>query len=363
MGRNQAGKEVQMKKLACYLLAILMTFSVVIVGSALAETDKQFFEGKTIKMLIPFGPGGGVDVFTRTIAKSWGKHIPGNPTIIVVNKPGGGGGKAFTIIYKRTKPDGLTTISATPGVLARWLTKKRGHTTYDLTKMRLVTICPSATVHFLSTRLGMRSVEELISSGKKIKSSITDVGSTIAVTDRMAAKLLGFPHKQVSGYRGAGECILGLQRGEVDLTGCNSNAYKTSVIPLVKSGEIVVLYQSGIFDAAGNIVRDPRMPEVPTAEEVYKKIYKKTPTGRAWGGLKAGASAQTVGMALWLPPKVPQERIQVLENALKSMVSSVEFKNEVENILGTGTVFMIGEEAQPVFRTFAETPPEIVKLF
>jgi tripartite-type tricarboxylate transporter receptor subunit TctC len=352
-----------MKKLIYFLLAILMTFGVAIVGPTAAMASNPFFEGKTVNIVVPFGAGSGLDVWARVLAQFLGKHIQGNPNVLVVNQPGAGGGKAFTIFYERAKPDGLTIVTGTPGTHARWLTKTPGHTTYDLNKMGLFVICPSGTVHIVSTQLGVRSVEELKSLDRTIRSGFTDVGSTIAIADRMAADLFGYSVKQVSGYKGYNETALGMLRGELDMSGHNANGYNSLVVPIVKKGEVIVLFQSGIFDATGNIIRDPRIPDVPTIEEIYKKIYGKDPKGRAWDGIKAVVSAQTVGFALWLPPGVPQERTQVLIHAFKSMVNSAEFKVEAEKILGGEPVFLIGKESQLAFRTLIDAPPEIVELF
>lgn len=352
-----------MKTYSYFLLAIAIAAGLLSAAPAPTSASSSFFEGKTINMVVPFGPGGGLDVWTRTLARFLPKHIPGNPVVLVVNQPGAGGGKAFTILYERGKPDGLTTVSGTPGTHARWLTKEPGHTTYDLNKMRLLAINPSGTVHFLSSRLGVKKAEGLPSLGKTIRSGFTDLGSTIAVTDRMAGELFGYTVKQIPGYTGYGECVMGMLRGELDMSGANANGYANTVLPLVQSGEAVDVFQSGIFDATGNIIRDPRIPDVRTIEQICSDMHNKKPQGKAWDAIRAVIGAQTVGFAIWLPPGVPEERVQTLAAAIRAVVNSEEFKVEAEKILGGKSIVLLVDEARVAFRAMADAPPEITDLF
>ena len=78
-----------------------------LVGAARAATD-EFFSGKVARIVVGSSAGGGFDTYARTIARHIGKHIPGNPTVIVENMPGAGQRIAANYVYKAAKPDGLT---------------------------------------------------------------------------------------------------------------------------------------------------------------------------------------------------------------------------------------------------------------
>jgi len=88
--------------IAAHLLAI-WPFS----GTA---TGQDFFKEKTIRLIAGFPPGGGVDTDARLIARHIGRHIPGNPNVLVVNMPGAGGRIALTHVHRIAKRDGLTWI-------------------------------------------------------------------------------------------------------------------------------------------------------------------------------------------------------------------------------------------------------------
>jgi len=94
------------KKFLC--LVELLIGPAFLVGSSATAFGEEFYKGKVIRFIVGAAPGGGYDTYTRTIARHIGKHIPGNPTLIVQNMPGAGQLIAALYIYKRAKPDGLT---------------------------------------------------------------------------------------------------------------------------------------------------------------------------------------------------------------------------------------------------------------
>jgi tripartite-type tricarboxylate transporter receptor subunit TctC len=80
----------------------------ILLGIGLPESISAFYEGKTIRIVVGFSPGGGFDVYARTLARHLPNHIPGNPTVIVQNMPGAGSLIAANHVYKVAAPDGLT---------------------------------------------------------------------------------------------------------------------------------------------------------------------------------------------------------------------------------------------------------------
>jgi len=320
-----------------------------------APPEKPFYEGKTIVIIVPFGPGGATDVYSRLLSRHLPRHIPGNPTIIVRNMPGAGGGIAFTHVGTRAKPNGLTLTFGSSGLLGRWLIKAPGHH-YDLNKMTLLASSPAGFVIYITAKLGVLSVEDLLRLDRQVTSGHTTLESGIAHTDRRAAELLGLRVKQIPGYSGYGEARLAVLRGEVEMSGMSGLGYGVQILPMVQRGELVALYQGGLLDEAGNLMRDPRAPDIPTVHEVYRKIYQKEPQGEAFEALKARAAVVTVGSSGWLPPGVPQERIDALVAAFKSMAQSPEYIKESSRVLGAEDLIMVGKEARTAFRVLAETP-------
>src|SRR3954453_7713296 len=92
----------KMRRFAPLLAALLLGFS------PTWAQEPVSFQGKQILMVIGYAAGGGTDTAGRLIAANLGKHLPGNPTIVVQNVPGGDGMVALNYIVQQTKPDGLT---------------------------------------------------------------------------------------------------------------------------------------------------------------------------------------------------------------------------------------------------------------
>ena len=94
-----------MKKI---VISLSFLFSFALVASAAQESAQEFFKGKTIRLVVGNSAGGAMDDWGRFLAQYLGKHIPGNPDVIVQNMPGAGAIIAANYIYNIAKPDGLT---------------------------------------------------------------------------------------------------------------------------------------------------------------------------------------------------------------------------------------------------------------
>ena len=102
-----------------------------------AHAQSNFYEGKTIRLIVGFTAGGGYDAYTRTIGRHMGKHIPGNPVMIVENMPGAGSMISANYVYKAAKPDGLTIGHFIGGLFLQQLLGKPG-IEFDAAKFQYV---------------------------------------------------------------------------------------------------------------------------------------------------------------------------------------------------------------------------------
>ena len=85
--------------------ALLILPAVMCCWSAGARAD-DFFRGKVVEIQVGFGPGGGYDLYARTLARFIGRHIPGSPQVIVKNVPGAGSAKLIASVYSVAPRDG-----------------------------------------------------------------------------------------------------------------------------------------------------------------------------------------------------------------------------------------------------------------
>jgi len=94
-------------------ITLMSLFLAFIASSAAAQTAENLYKGKTIRMIVGTSAGGGFDTYTRTLARHFGRHVPGQPSIIVENMPGAGHLIAANHMYNIVKPDGLTSAIST----------------------------------------------------------------------------------------------------------------------------------------------------------------------------------------------------------------------------------------------------------
>ena len=89
----------------CLIAAVIW---LALLGNGALATTHEFYNGKAVRIVVGYAPGGGYDFYARVIARHIGKHIPGNPTSIVENMPGAGSLVSANHLYKLAKADGLT---------------------------------------------------------------------------------------------------------------------------------------------------------------------------------------------------------------------------------------------------------------
>src|SRR5437870_3419143 len=89
------------------LIASVVAVAVLASAGADSARAQSFYEGKTVRIIVGLAAGGGFDTYARVLARHWGKHIPGNPTIIVENMVGAGSLIAANHLYRVAKADGL----------------------------------------------------------------------------------------------------------------------------------------------------------------------------------------------------------------------------------------------------------------
>ena len=293
------------------LLVIAAFFSFSTWGVS-ASAQEPFFQGKTIRLIVGLAPGGGYDLYSRTIARQMGKHIPGNPTIVVENMDGAGSLIAANHMYKAAKPDGLTIGHVLGGLFLQQLL---GNPAIEFDGRKFEYIGVPAQDHFLiglSKATGITSFENWMASRKSVKlGGVTPGGATDDVPKVLAATL-GLPIKVVSGYKGTGPIRLAFDSGEVDGV-CNAwESFKSTWRKQLDAGEVVIVLQ-------GTVKAHPELPNVPVAFDLLKteearKLFQAVVRVH-------GPSTRPY----FVPPDTPKERVQILRKAYTDTMKDPEF--------------------------------------
>ena len=158
------------------------------------------------------------------------------------------------------------------------------------------------------------------------------------------------------GFEGRETALLAYQRGEVDIDYQTTSAYKTQVEPLVKKGKAVPLMSFGVLKD-GKVVRDPNVPDLPTVEEFYTKMYGKKPSGPAYESYKAFlVPGSTYQKGLWANKDTPDSIVRAYWDAVDKLKKDKRFAAKSGEVLG-GYPLYSGENAEKKIQKAFELDP------
>src|SRR5918992_1771149 len=228
-----------------------------------ACAQEPFYEGKTIRLIVGLAPGGGYDLYSRVIARHLGKHIPGNPTVIVENMTGAGSVIAANYMYRAAKPDGITIGHILGGLFLQQLL---GNPAIEFDGRKFEYIGVPAQDHFLiglSKATGITSFENWMASKKPVKLGGVAPGGATDDIPKVLEATLGLPIKVVSGYKGTGPIRLAFDSGEVDGV-CNAwESFKSTWRKQLDSGAVNIVLQA-------TLKAHPDLPDIPVAYNYAK---------------------------------------------------------------------------------------------
>ena len=330
----------------------LATASVV----GIAQAD-DYYDGKNIRMIIPFSPGGGTDTFGRLISQYLGKHIPGEPTVVAENVTGAGGLLGSNEFAERVDRDGTTLMTASGHLNLRAFLGLKG-LRLDLDEPEPVVAAPMGHVTAISTQAGIEDPSELLEARGRLTKGITDpVG---LLESLVALEMFDLNYRAVPGYGGRGDTRIAFERGELMINTQSTPAYLNSVVPLVDEGRVMPLYAIGFIDADGNPVRDPAVPDMITAPELYEQIHGEMPSGTIWEAFKVTVPlVQNTRGTVWAHGDIPEEAMEALRIGVENMVNDPEFQAAADNIL-EGYDIMWGDDLGQIKASMDAASPEVL---
>jgi tripartite-type tricarboxylate transporter receptor subunit TctC len=194
------------------LAASLMT--ALLATGAKAQSVENIYHNKTLRILVPTGAGGDRSLYTNVFASFFGRHIPGNPSVVPVFMPGAGGSVALNNAYGVAAPDGLTIVTPLTSVLAAQIVGDQS-VKYDATKFKWIGRTADATrVLFVSTKLNVSGLDDL-----RRQQVIVGSDGFASETYRNAAfmnNVFGTKFKIVADYESAGAMNMAVDSGETE---------------------------------------------------------------------------------------------------------------------------------------------------
>lgn len=301
MGR----RERQMKK----KLRGLSIASAFLLASPAAATDVSF-AGKTIKLYAGSGAGGVYDIFCRLAARHLGKHLPGEPSIVVVDMPGAGSITAANYIFNVAPKDGTAMGLMSPSV--KVLEAFQG-ARFEAAKFNWIgRIISTTNVTFTYGASKIKTVEDARRTSVKI--AATAPSSPLSFHSRALNVAGGTKFNMIHGYIDANAAILAAERGEVEGVTVSWNSLKSMRPHWLRDKQVNILVQ--YTPTAHSELKDvPTAPSLATSAENRALI-------------DVFMSAAVVGLALMAPPQTPAENVETLRKGFRAMIADPAFKAE-----------------------------------
>ena len=326
------------------LIAGAILALIVQVSSTAAEPVADFYRGKTISMIIATAPGGDYDLRARLVSRHMGRHIPGNPTIVPRNMPGGVGIQAANYMATVAAQDGTS--------LHAIMQKMSGHQAlggagaeFDTRKFFWIgntTDTPNVINSWHTT--GIRTIQDVMT--RELVVGAPGQATNSVYYQKALNDLVGTKFRIVSGYPGGNNVNLAMEREEVGGRGSNSWAsWKATKPDWLRDKKIFILVQFALK-------RDPELADIPTAIELTKNDADKA--------VMTFLSADIpISRAYVTTPGVPKERVQALRRAFDATMKDPEFVAEAKK-LNMDMRPSTGEEAQRYSDLIANTPAPIL---
>lgn len=319
------------------------------------------FAGKTATIIVPASAGGSIDIVGRIYAKFLPKYLPGKPSMVVRQMPGGGSGIIGGNYAYEQKPDGLTLLIS-GGVIQLSQLIGQGGVRYDIQKMTPVVACASANVIYAKPTVVDKPENLLKAKGIIFGHMAGALGYTFTVSK----ELLDFPaDKVILAYGGTGDARRAFFAGEITVSNDNGPGYLTSELPYVQKGEIIALYQGGILDDQGNLVKDPGLPaDILTVKELYEKLHNKPPSGIKWDAFKSiVAATANYNNLLMLGPGTPDNIKKAYWDAAAAMLKDADYLSTILTLVSKETKWMTGESLDKGFKENCVMKPEVREWF
>ena len=276
----------------------------------------NFFEGKTIRIIVGFPPGSGFDAYSRAIARHMGKYTPGNPTVSVENMAGAGSLIAANHIYNRGTPDGLTIGNWIGGLIIQQYLNDKG-VSFDAQKfewigspVRIHNICA------FTKKSGITSLDRWQQSKARVK--IGAAGSTTADIPRLLMRYTKLPIQLIEGYKGMPDVHLAAEAGEVAGFCASWEGTKATWRKVLDAGEGMVVLQAVNKS-------HPEHPKIPLAVDLIQSTE-----GRELFNLVVHNVGGTINRLYSLPPETPKDRVRTLQTAFQETMKDADFLAEAK---------------------------------
>lgn len=310
-----------------------------------AESVADFYKDRTVTVVSPSGTGGSIYLYALLVANQIGKHIPGNPNVIVEARSGGGGIKAANYMDRIAPGDGSFIAELHPSsLLAPSFDKTAGAASYDPSKFQwLGSVVARTYVGAIWHTVPVDSLADM--KDNELNFGASGRGSASYQNPTFMASVTGAKLNIITGYKSGGETNLAIERGEVQGRGNYYSGFLATNPDWIRDKKLKFLFKMG--------PDNPDLGDVPAASEFMKTKEEKQM-------LTLLEAPLNVGQSFYVDDRVPGDRADALRKAFEEMVADPDFKAEAEKLK-----LLIEPRPASYVRSIidkvAKTPKEIAK--
>jgi tripartite-type tricarboxylate transporter receptor subunit TctC len=303
------------------------------------------FEGKTITIVTSTGVGGVYDLTARVIARHMGRHIPGHPTLIVQNMPGGGNVLATNYMYNIAPKDGTVIATVHNAMPLHQVLDGRG-VRFDAGKFNwLGSTGNENEVILVWHGAGIYTIKQ--AKEREVVLGATGAGSGLSIIPAAVNNVLGTRFKMVIGYKTSEDINLAMERGEVQARAFGINSIIAQHPDWLNEHKVVFLAQAGVK-------RDKDLPDVPLLTELAATAEQRAV-------LKLISAPAGLGHPYLAPPGTPPDRVAVLRSAFAATLRDKAFLAEVDKLQIAIDPMSAEEVGEIVAETIHASPDVVAK--
>lgn len=314
-------------------------------NAAQADAISDFYKGKTVNVYVGYSAGGGYDTYARVLSRHLGKHIPGNPTVVVQNMPGAGSARMVNWLYNVAPKDGTALGASARGIAFDTLLGQPG-SKFDSQKLNWIGSMNNEVSVCVSWH------DSQIKSFEDMYTKELIVGGTggSADTDQFPQVLngvLGTKFKVIVGYRGGNDINIAMERGEVKgRCGWSWSSVVSTRASWLKEKKINILVQLSLS-------KHEDLKNVPLVTDLAKTDEQKAI-------MKLVFARQVLGRPIIAPPNLPADRLAALRKGFMDTMKDKAFKAETSKAK-METEAVSGEDIQKLIDEAYKTSPAVVK--
>ena len=291
------------------LLRLCALLVVLVPATAPAQTGEDFYRGKTLTIDVGFGPGGGYDLWARTIARHIAQHIPGTPAVVVQNMPGAGSLTALSRLYTTAPKDGTVLAAVARAAVLGPLVGAPG-ARFEPQRMSWIGT-PTIDTNLCIANAGaaVRTAKDLFE--RMLITGDTGPGSGTYLYPRALKELLGLKFQPVSGFPSTADIFLAMERREVDGVCEALDSINSRRPEWLTTKKVAAVLQGGVEP-------DPELKDVPFMLDLARNETERQQIAFLYAG-------EGIGRPYVAPPDLPAGRLALLRSAFDATMRDPDF--------------------------------------